>query len=167
MNNGWWKCPTHHRTSSKVQEFPLRLGIYIVNTCISNLIICVFFWEVFIEGRIINLHIALRYLSNLAGFSILQIRMLDLVLKLSLEDSKEPQTARILLYKLFYDQTDQGMTHFLLNLIKSFDSHKQPKRFPLWFQQLRSSLLMTMLLYLLLLQLIWWAIIVIIFFVIL
>ncbi|THG04589.1 hypothetical protein TEA_004667 [Camellia sinensis var. sinensis] len=36
--------------------------------------------------------------------------MLDLVLKASPQDSKEPQTARILLYKLFYDQTDQGMT---------------------------------------------------------
>lgn len=48
------------------------------------------------------------------------------------EDSKEAQTARILLYKLFYDQTDQGMTHFLLNLIRVFDIHKQPKRFSLW-----------------------------------
>lgn len=55
--------------------------------------------------------------------------MLDLVLKQSPEDSKEPQTARILLYKLFYDQTDQGMTQFLLNLFKSFDRHKQAKRF--------------------------------------
>ncbi|CAL5331927.1 unnamed protein product [Camellia sinensis] len=41
---------------------------------------------------------------------MLRIRMLDLVLKASPQDSKEPQTARILLYKLFYDQTDQGMT---------------------------------------------------------
>ncbi|XP_028105699.1 uncharacterized protein LOC114304743 isoform X3 [Camellia sinensis] len=57
-----------------------------------------------------------------------QIRMLDLVLKASPEDSNEPQTARILLYKLFYDQTDQGMTQFLLNQIKSFDTHKQAKR---------------------------------------
>ncbi|CAL5367424.1 unnamed protein product [Camellia sinensis] len=55
------------------------------------------------------------------------IRMLDLVLKVSPEDSKDPQTARILLYKLFYDQTDQGMTQFLLNQIKSFDTHKQAK----------------------------------------
>jgi timeless len=58
-----------------------------------------------------------------------QIRMLDLVLKLLPGDSKEPLTARILLYKLFYDQTDQGMTQFLLSLIKSFDTHKQTKRF--------------------------------------
>lgn len=58
-----------------------------------------------------------------------QIRMLDMVLKQSQEDSMEPQTARILLYKLFYDQTDQGMTQFILNLIKSFDTHKQAKRF--------------------------------------
>jgi timeless len=67
--------------------------------------------------------------------------MLDLVLKLLPGDSKEPLTARILLYKLepltarillyklFYDQTDQGMTQFLLSLIKSFDTHKQTKRF--------------------------------------
>lgn len=57
------------------------------------------------------------------------MHMLDLVLKLLPEDSKEPQTARILLYKLFYDQTDQGLTQFLLNLFRSFDTHKQPKRF--------------------------------------
>ncbi|XP_073125062.1 uncharacterized protein [Henckelia pumila] len=56
------------------------------------------------------------------------IRMLDLVLKESPEDSDEPRTARALLYKLFYDQTEEGMTHFLLNLIKSFDTHKQSKR---------------------------------------
>lgn len=68
------------------------------------------------------------------GFSFLQIRMLDLVLKSLPEDSKESQTARILLYKLFYDQTDQGLTQFLLNLIKMLDTHKQPKRFsPLIF----------------------------------
>lgn len=59
----------------------------------------------------------------------MQICMLDLVLKLLPEDSKEPQTARILLYKLFYDQTDQGMTQFLLNLLKSFNTHKQPRRY--------------------------------------
>ncbi|XP_008802054.2 protein timeless homolog [Phoenix dactylifera] len=55
------------------------------------------------------------------------ICMLDLVLKLLPEDAKEPRTARILLYKLFYDQTEQGLTQFLLNLFKSFDTHKQPK----------------------------------------
>ncbi|KAI3987919.1 hypothetical protein MKX01_021033 [Papaver californicum] len=56
------------------------------------------------------------------------IRMLDLVLKLFPEDSKEPQTARILLYKIFNDQTDQGMTQFLINLIRNFNTRKQPKR---------------------------------------
>lgn len=55
--------------------------------------------------------------------------MLDLVLKQSPEDSTEPKTARILLYKLFYDQTEEGMTQFLFNMIKSFDTHKQAKRF--------------------------------------
>ncbi|KAF5451131.1 hypothetical protein F2P56_031424 [Juglans regia] len=56
-----------------------------------------------------------------------KICMLDLVLKLLPEESKEPRTTRILLYKLFYDQTDQGITQFLLNLIRMFDTHKQPK----------------------------------------
>lgn len=65
--------------------------------------------------------------------------MLDLVLKASPEDSKEPQTARILLYKLFYDQTDQGMTQFLFNQIRSFDIHKQAKRFILAFICLKCS----------------------------
>ena len=58
----------------------------------------------------------------------LQIDMIYLVLKVLPEDSRESQTARVLLYKLFYDQTEQGLTQFLLNLFRSFDSHKQPKR---------------------------------------
>lgn len=62
----------------------------------------------------------------------MQIRMLDIVLKVLPEDSRETQTARVLLYKLFYDQTDQGLTHFLLNMFKIFNTHKQPKRFMLW-----------------------------------
>lgn len=57
-----------------------------------------------------------------------QIRMLDLVLKMMPEKSREPQTARTILYKLFYDQTDQGLTQFLLNMFRSFNAHKQPKR---------------------------------------
>ncbi|KAI9159863.1 hypothetical protein LWI28_002675 [Acer negundo] len=68
-----------------------------------------------------------KFLSAAGSLMKNMIRMLDLVLKLLPEDSKEPQTARILLYKLFYDQTDQGVTQFLLNLIKAFDTHKQPK----------------------------------------
>ncbi|XP_042002147.1 protein timeless homolog isoform X1 [Salvia splendens] len=68
-----------------------------------------------------------KFLSAAGSLAKVMIRMLDLVLKKSLEDSKEPQTARILLYKLFYDQTEEGMTRFLLNLIKSFDTHKQSK----------------------------------------
>lgn len=55
--------------------------------------------------------------------------ILELVLKQSPEDSKEHQTSRILLYKLFYDQTEEGMTQFLLNQIKSFDTHKQAKSY--------------------------------------
>uniref|UniRef100_A0A8R7P800 Timeless N-terminal domain-containing protein n=1 Tax=Triticum urartu TaxID=4572 RepID=A0A8R7P800_TRIUA len=55
------------------------------------------------------------------------IGMIYLVVKVHPEDSRESQTARVLLYKLFYDQTEQGLTQFLLNLFRSFDTHKQPK----------------------------------------
>ncbi|KAH7853622.1 hypothetical protein Vadar_004796 [Vaccinium darrowii] len=68
-----------------------------------------------------------KFVSAAGSLMKIMIRMLDLVLKASPEDSKEPQTARILLYKLFYDQTDQGMTQFLFNQIRSFDIHKQAK----------------------------------------
>ncbi|WJX14434.1 hypothetical protein P8452_04700 [Trifolium repens] len=68
-----------------------------------------------------------KFLSAAGSLLKNMIRMLDLVLKMLPEDSKEPQTARILLYKLFYDQTEEGMTQFLLNLIKTFDTHKQCK----------------------------------------
>ncbi|EOY23387.1 Timeless family protein, putative isoform 1 [Theobroma cacao] len=68
-----------------------------------------------------------KFLSAASSLMKNMIRMLDLVLNLFPEDSKEPRTARMLLYKLFYDQTDQGMTQFLLNLIKMFNSRKQPK----------------------------------------
>lgn len=74
-----------------------------------------------------NILFLLRYFNSI--LFPLQMRTLNLVLKLLPEDSKESQTARILLYKLFYDQTDQGMTQFLLNLMRSFDSHKQPRRY--------------------------------------
>lgn len=59
----------------------------------------------------------------------MQVRMLDTVLKMSPDGSTEGRTARILLYKLFYDQTDQGMTQFVLSLLKSFEMNKQPKRY--------------------------------------
>ncbi|KAJ1385396.1 Timeless protein [Sesbania bispinosa] len=68
-----------------------------------------------------------KFLSAAGSLLKNMIHMLDLVLKLLPEDSKEPQTARILLYKLFYDQTEEGMTQFLLNLMKTFDTHKQCK----------------------------------------
>ncbi|OAY48388.1 hypothetical protein MANES_06G155000v8 [Manihot esculenta] len=68
-----------------------------------------------------------KFLSAAGSLMKIMIRILDLVLKLLPEDSREPQTARILLYKLFYDQTDLGMTQFLLGLIKSFNIHKQSK----------------------------------------
>ncbi|KAL3521589.1 hypothetical protein ACH5RR_019738 [Cinchona calisaya] len=68
-----------------------------------------------------------KLLSAAGSLLKIMIRMLDLVLKLSAEDSMEPKTARILLYKLFYDQTEEGMTQFLFNMIKSFDTHKQAK----------------------------------------
>ncbi|KAF5451134.1 hypothetical protein F2P56_031424 [Juglans regia] len=68
-----------------------------------------------------------KFLSAAGSLMKTMICMLDLVLKLLPEESKEPRTTRILLYKLFYDQTDQGITQFLLNLIRMFDTHKQPK----------------------------------------
>ncbi|GLT35849.1 hypothetical protein SLA2020_102660 [Shorea laevis] len=68
-----------------------------------------------------------KFLSAAGSLMKNMLRMLDLVLKLLPDDSKEPQTACILLYKLFYDQTDEGMTKFLLNLVKVFDTRKQPK----------------------------------------
>ncbi|CAK8573428.1 unnamed protein product [Lathyrus sativus] len=68
-----------------------------------------------------------KFLSAAGSLLKSMIRMLDLVLKSLPDDSKEPQTARILLYKLFYDQTEEGMTQFLLNLIRTFDTHKQCK----------------------------------------
>ncbi|XP_065868889.1 uncharacterized protein [Euphorbia lathyris] len=68
-----------------------------------------------------------KFLSAASSIMKTMILMLDMVLKLLPEHSREPQTARVLLYKLFYDQTDQGMTQFLLSLIKTFDTHKQPK----------------------------------------
>ncbi|KAK1320264.1 hypothetical protein QJS10_CPA03g00254 [Acorus calamus] len=68
-----------------------------------------------------------KFLSTTRSLMKNMIRILDLVLKLSPEASREAQTARILLYKLFYDQTEQGMTQFLLNLFRSFDAHKQPR----------------------------------------
>ncbi|XP_047324602.1 uncharacterized protein LOC124928117 [Impatiens glandulifera] len=70
-----------------------------------------------------------KFLSATGSLMKSMIRVLDLVLKLSSEDSREPQTVRILLYKLFYDQTDQGMTQFLLNQITGFDIHKQAKSY--------------------------------------
>ncbi|XP_021655710.2 uncharacterized protein LOC110646535 isoform X2 [Hevea brasiliensis] len=68
-----------------------------------------------------------KFLSAAGSLMKIMIRILDLVLKLLPEDSREPRTARILLYKLFYDQTDQGLSQFLLSLIKSFNTHKQSK----------------------------------------
>ncbi|KAF7821199.1 protein timeless-like protein isoform X1 [Senna tora] len=68
-----------------------------------------------------------KFLSAAGSLMKKMIHILDLILQLFPEDFKEPQTARILLYKLFYDQTAEGMTQFLLNLMKTFDAHKQPK----------------------------------------
>ncbi|KAK9145270.1 hypothetical protein Sjap_005173 [Stephania japonica] len=68
-----------------------------------------------------------KFLSAAGALMKTMMCMLRLVLKLLPEDSKEAQTARILLYKLFYDQTDQGLTQFLMMMFRSFDTHKQPK----------------------------------------
>ncbi|CAN6327232.1 unnamed protein product [Urochloa humidicola] len=68
-----------------------------------------------------------KTLSAAGSLMKTMIDMIYLVLKVLPEDSRESQTARVLLYKLFYDQTEHGLTQFLLNLFRSFDSHKQPK----------------------------------------
>ncbi|KAK3137961.1 hypothetical protein QOZ80_5AG0362620 [Eleusine coracana subsp. coracana] len=68
-----------------------------------------------------------KTLSAAGSLMKCMIDMIYLVIKLLPKDSRESQTARVLLYKLFYDQTEQGLTQFLLNLFRSFDSHKQPK----------------------------------------
>lgn len=61
------------------------------------------------------------------------IHILDLVLRVSRNGSREREhearTARILLYKVFYDQTENGISVFLRTLIKSFDYHKQPRSY--------------------------------------
>ncbi|KAL5568479.1 hypothetical protein UlMin_025054 [Ulmus minor] len=59
-----------------------------------------------------------KFMSAAGSLMKNMICMLDLVLKVSPEDSKECQTARILLYKLFYGQTDQGLTHNLEDLVE-------------------------------------------------
>ncbi|MCO5566400.1 hypothetical protein L7F22_020077 [Adiantum nelumboides] len=60
------------------------------------------------------------------------VKMLDLVLKDGKDKNnfqqQEKRVTRILLYKVFYDQTEQGTFHFLLHLLKSFDIHKQHRR---------------------------------------
>ncbi|CAL4901739.1 unnamed protein product [Urochloa decumbens] len=68
-----------------------------------------------------------KTLSAAGSLMKTMIDMIYLVLKVLPEDSRESQTARVLLYKLFYDQTERGLTQFLLNLFRSFDGHKQPK----------------------------------------
>ncbi|CAH2070182.1 unnamed protein product [Thlaspi arvense] len=68
-----------------------------------------------------------KFLSAAGSLVKTMLCLLDLVLRLVPEDSREAFTVRILLYKLFYDQTDQGMCQFILNLVRSFDTHKQPK----------------------------------------
>ncbi|KAK9121617.1 hypothetical protein Syun_019234 [Stephania yunnanensis] len=68
-----------------------------------------------------------KFLSVAGSLMKTMICMLRLVLKLLPKDSKEAQTARILCYKLFYDQTDQGLTQFLMMMFRSFDNRKQPK----------------------------------------
>lgn len=58
--------------------------------------------------------------------------MLDYILKVADRDTsegqKEVRVARILLYKVFYDQTENGVLPFIFRLIKNFDVQKQPRR---------------------------------------
>lgn len=57
--------------------------------------------------------------------------MLDYILKVADRDTsegqKEVRVARILLYKVFYDQTENGVLPFIFRLIKNFDVQKQPR----------------------------------------
>ncbi|XP_078151328.1 timeless family protein isoform X2 [Carex rostrata] len=94
-----------------------------INEEMFNLVICR--WRETFEG----LKQTNDYKTLSAAGSLMKnmIFMIDLVLKLLPESSGDTQTARVLLYKLFYDQTDQGLTQFLLNLFRSFNMHKQPK----------------------------------------
>lgn len=59
------------------------------------------------------------------------IHMLDYILKASDPNSNEGQqeirVARILLYKVFYDHTENGILPFIFRLMKTFDIHKQPR----------------------------------------
>lgn len=91
--------------------------------------ICMYRW--FMKkrnGEIIDRNCSILMVCIVHVVFPMQLCLLDLVIKLLPEDSREAFTVRILLYKLFYDQTDQGMCQFILNLVRSFDTHKQPKR---------------------------------------
>ncbi|XP_031477272.1 uncharacterized protein LOC116248552 [Nymphaea colorata] len=69
-----------------------------------------------------------KFLSSSGSLMKEMIRLLDLVQKLfSKEPAGEAYVAHVLLHKIFYDQTEEGIIHFLFNLLKSFDSHKQPR----------------------------------------
>ncbi|GAB2227644.1 hypothetical protein Droror1_Dr00009471 [Drosera rotundifolia] len=68
-----------------------------------------------------------KFLSVAGSLMKVMIRMLDWVLKLMPEDGAETDAAYAILYKLLYDQTDQGLTQFILNLVKSFSTVKQTK----------------------------------------
>ncbi len=61
--------------------------------------------------------------------------MIDHVLKAAdqktSDGQKEVRVARILLYKIFYDHTDQGVLAFMIQLLRTFDLQKQPRRFAL------------------------------------
>ncbi|KAH9567681.1 hypothetical protein CY35_03G038000 [Sphagnum magellanicum] len=59
------------------------------------------------------------------------IHMIDHVLKAAdwktSDGQKEARVARILLYKIFYDHTDQGVLAFMIRLLRTFDLQKQPR----------------------------------------
>ncbi|KAG6548875.1 hypothetical protein Mapa_009637 [Marchantia paleacea] len=70
-----------------------------------------------------------------AGVAVMKdmIHMLDVVLKrsgpMTAEGLQELRTARTLVYKVFYDQTETGILQTVLSLLKGFDIHKQPRSF--------------------------------------
>lgn len=95
---------------------------------------CTFLFKIDPNGKILS---AIPFSSH--GFLAAdgwQIHMLDYILKVADRDTsegqKEVRVARILLYKVFYDQTENGILPFIFRLIKNFDVQKQPRRHALY-----------------------------------
>ncbi|XP_024382213.2 uncharacterized protein [Physcomitrium patens] len=86
-------------------------------------------WQCFVE----NAKLSNDWFPATSSGELLKemIHMLDYILKAadrnSSEGQQEVRVARILLYKVFYDHTENGILPFICRLIKTFDIHKQPR----------------------------------------